>query len=203
MCYLLHAGTALSGGDLVTAGGRVLNAVGSGADLASARAAAYAVAECAGVPRWLVPHVTSPSGASFADGCTFAAAGQHPRAVLRSGLRLHDHPAHRDSRRDLTLAGRRSAVRLRGAVVDVRGLRLADQHPHASLSPEQLLLLLGIAGFLVIGLPSRTGSARTADSGAAPRARLPRRRVRPHDLSTCSTATSCASRPSTSPRRCW
>jgi phosphoribosylamine---glycine ligase len=45
--YLLHAGTALSGGDLVTSGGRVLNAVGSGADLAAARAAAYAVAECA------------------------------------------------------------------------------------------------------------------------------------------------------------
>ena len=44
--YLLHAGTALDGADLVTAGGRVLNAVGSGPDLASARAAAYAVAEC-------------------------------------------------------------------------------------------------------------------------------------------------------------
>jgi phosphoribosylamine--glycine ligase len=43
--YLLHAGTALQGGDLVTAGGRVLNAVGSGPDLTSARAAAYAVAE--------------------------------------------------------------------------------------------------------------------------------------------------------------
>jgi phosphoribosylamine--glycine ligase len=45
--YLLHAGTALNGTDLVTAGGRVLNAVGSGPDLATARAAAYAVAECA------------------------------------------------------------------------------------------------------------------------------------------------------------
>jgi phosphoribosylamine--glycine ligase len=44
--YLLHAGTALNGADLVTAGGRVLNAVGSGPDLAGARAAAYAVAEC-------------------------------------------------------------------------------------------------------------------------------------------------------------
>jgi len=43
--YLLHAGTALDGGDLVTAGGRVLNAVGSGPDLAAARAAAYAIAE--------------------------------------------------------------------------------------------------------------------------------------------------------------
>jgi phosphoribosylamine--glycine ligase len=42
--YLLHAGTALVGGGLVTAGGRVLNAVGSGRDLASARAAAYAAA---------------------------------------------------------------------------------------------------------------------------------------------------------------
>jgi phosphoribosylamine--glycine ligase len=43
--YLLHAGTAVRGTELVTAGGRVLNAVGSGQDLASARAAAYAVAE--------------------------------------------------------------------------------------------------------------------------------------------------------------
>jgi phosphoribosylamine---glycine ligase len=43
--YLLHAGTALDGGDLVTAGGRVLNAVGSGPDLAAARAAAYALAD--------------------------------------------------------------------------------------------------------------------------------------------------------------
>jgi phosphoribosylamine---glycine ligase len=45
--YLLHAGTARNGADLVTAGGRVLSAVGSGPDLAAARAAAYAVAECA------------------------------------------------------------------------------------------------------------------------------------------------------------
>jgi phosphoribosylamine--glycine ligase len=45
--YLLHAGTAWSGADLVTAGGRVLSAVGSGPDLTAARAAAYAVAECA------------------------------------------------------------------------------------------------------------------------------------------------------------
>jgi phosphoribosylamine--glycine ligase len=44
--YLLHAGTALNGGDLVTAGGRVLNAVGSGSDLAAARFAAYSIAEC-------------------------------------------------------------------------------------------------------------------------------------------------------------
>ena len=42
--YLLHAGTALSAGELVTAGGRVLDAVGSGPDLAAARAAAYAAA---------------------------------------------------------------------------------------------------------------------------------------------------------------
>jgi len=44
--YLLHAGTSRSGPDLVSAGGRVLNAVGSGPDLAAARAAAYEVAEC-------------------------------------------------------------------------------------------------------------------------------------------------------------
>jgi phosphoribosylamine---glycine ligase len=40
---LLHAGTAATTeGGLVSAGGRVLNAIGSGADLAAARAAAYA-----------------------------------------------------------------------------------------------------------------------------------------------------------------
>ena len=44
--YLLHAGTTRDGDSLVTAGGRVLNAVGSGPDLAAARAAAYSVAEC-------------------------------------------------------------------------------------------------------------------------------------------------------------
>ena len=44
--YILHAGTAVSGaGHLVSSGGRVLNAVGTGADLAQARAAAYRAAE--------------------------------------------------------------------------------------------------------------------------------------------------------------
>jgi phosphoribosylamine--glycine ligase len=43
--YLLHAGTALdTGGELVSAGGRVLNVVGTGADVAAARAAAYELA---------------------------------------------------------------------------------------------------------------------------------------------------------------
>jgi phosphoribosylamine--glycine ligase len=37
-----HAGTALRGGDLVTAGGRVLTVVGRGADYAEATARAYA-----------------------------------------------------------------------------------------------------------------------------------------------------------------
>jgi phosphoribosylamine--glycine ligase len=42
--YLLHAGTATdSAGNLISAGGRVLNAVGSGPDIAAARAAAYAL----------------------------------------------------------------------------------------------------------------------------------------------------------------
>jgi phosphoribosylamine--glycine ligase len=43
--YLLHAGTTTGpDGILVSAGGRVLNAVGSGPDIAAARAAAYALA---------------------------------------------------------------------------------------------------------------------------------------------------------------
>jgi phosphoribosylamine---glycine ligase len=43
--YVLHAGTAIdAAGDLVSAGGRVLNVVGSGPDLATARAAAYELA---------------------------------------------------------------------------------------------------------------------------------------------------------------
>jgi phosphoribosylamine---glycine ligase len=47
--YVLQAGTTTdAAGDLVSAGGRVLNVVGSGPDLAGARAAAYA---CAGMIR--------------------------------------------------------------------------------------------------------------------------------------------------------
>jgi phosphoribosylamine---glycine ligase len=43
--YLLHAGTARNAaGALVTAGGRVLNAVGSGPDIATARSRAYELA---------------------------------------------------------------------------------------------------------------------------------------------------------------
>jgi phosphoribosylamine---glycine ligase len=42
--YILHAGTAASGDGLVSAGGRVLNVVGTGADLIAARTAAYAAA---------------------------------------------------------------------------------------------------------------------------------------------------------------
>ena len=46
--HVIHAGTARSGDDLVTAGGRVLAVVGTGADVAAAREAAYAgVAEIA------------------------------------------------------------------------------------------------------------------------------------------------------------
>jgi phosphoribosylamine--glycine ligase len=41
-CYVLQAGTAADGaGDLITNGGRVLNVVGTGPDLAAARASAY------------------------------------------------------------------------------------------------------------------------------------------------------------------
>jgi phosphoribosylamine---glycine ligase len=43
--YMLHAGTATdASGELVSAGGRVLNVVGSGPDVAAARAAAYELA---------------------------------------------------------------------------------------------------------------------------------------------------------------
>ncbi len=43
--YVLHAGTAIdAAGELVSAGGRVLNVVGSGPDIAAARAAAYRLA---------------------------------------------------------------------------------------------------------------------------------------------------------------
>ena len=40
--HVVHAGTALRDGDLVTAGGRVLAVVGTGPDVEAARAAAYA-----------------------------------------------------------------------------------------------------------------------------------------------------------------
>ena len=39
--HVVHAGTALDDGDVVTAGGRVLAVVGTGPDVAAARAAAY------------------------------------------------------------------------------------------------------------------------------------------------------------------
>jgi phosphoribosylamine---glycine ligase len=42
--YVLHAGTALAGGRLVSSGGRVLDIVGTGDDVAQARDAAYAAA---------------------------------------------------------------------------------------------------------------------------------------------------------------
>ncbi|MFI2105065.1 phosphoribosylamine--glycine ligase [Isoptericola sp. NPDC019693] len=43
--HVLHAGTAVTGGALVSAGGRVLSVVGRGTDLAAARAASYAGVE--------------------------------------------------------------------------------------------------------------------------------------------------------------
>ena len=43
--YVLHAGTARdASGELVSAGGRVLNVVGAGPDVAAARRAAYELA---------------------------------------------------------------------------------------------------------------------------------------------------------------
>ncbi len=49
--YILHAGTGRDAhGDLVSAGGRVLNVVGTGPDVPAARAAAYALAETVQMP---------------------------------------------------------------------------------------------------------------------------------------------------------
>ena len=42
---VLHAGTAESGGEVVTAGGRVLNVTALGDDVRAARDAAYAAAD--------------------------------------------------------------------------------------------------------------------------------------------------------------
>lgn len=44
--YILHAGTKLVDGELVSAGGRVLNAIGIGADMHSALRTAYEVVDC-------------------------------------------------------------------------------------------------------------------------------------------------------------
>jgi phosphoribosylamine--glycine ligase len=44
--YLLHAGTRMVDGRLVSAGGRVLNAIGIGADITSALRTAYQVVDC-------------------------------------------------------------------------------------------------------------------------------------------------------------
>jgi phosphoribosylamine--glycine ligase len=48
--YILHAGTTWRGATLTSSGGRVLNIVGSGQDLAQARAAAYAAAALVELP---------------------------------------------------------------------------------------------------------------------------------------------------------
>lgn len=44
--HVIHAGTAIEDGELVTAGGRVLAVVATGTDLAAARGSAYAGVEC-------------------------------------------------------------------------------------------------------------------------------------------------------------
>ena len=44
-CQIVHAGTAIKGGKLVTNGGRVLGVVAKGKDIDQARKKAYAAAE--------------------------------------------------------------------------------------------------------------------------------------------------------------
>ncbi len=70
--HVLHAGTALREGVLVSAGGRVLSVVGTGADLTAARAAAYA-----GVDR-----ITLPGSHHRTDIARRAAAAEAAGAPL-------------------------------------------------------------------------------------------------------------------------
>jgi phosphoribosylamine---glycine ligase len=59
--YVLHAGTVMRGGGLHSAGGRVLNVVGSGPDLPAARAAAYAAASRIQLPGgWYRTDIAAP-----------------------------------------------------------------------------------------------------------------------------------------------
>ena len=84
-------------GALVSAGGRVLNAVGSGPDVAAARARAYELAGTVSMRGgWYRRDIAARRSDVAAEGGDAAAAGQHPRAVLRPGLRLRHHPADRD-----------------------------------------------------------------------------------------------------------
>jgi len=67
--YVLHAGTALRDGALVSSGGRVLDVVASGPDLAAAAAAAYQAAariELRG--GWCRPDIAGPPAAGLATG---------------------------------------------------------------------------------------------------------------------------------------
>ncbi len=48
--HVIHAGTALAGDDLVTAGGRVLAVIGTGTDIATARDTAYQGVDCIAFP---------------------------------------------------------------------------------------------------------------------------------------------------------
>jgi phosphoribosylamine--glycine ligase len=79
--YLLQAGTSRApDGTLVSAGGRVLNAVGSGPDLATAREAAYATAT----------NVTLRGGWYRRDIARRAAQLPYPRRTGRVGQRVAD-----------------------------------------------------------------------------------------------------------------
>ncbi len=224
--YVLHAGTAYdSSGRLTASGGRVLNVVGTAPDLAAARASAY---EAAALIRLRGGWYRRDIAASPAPG-TRARSDDRRRARRRVSQRRRQRPALagpcplRVSTLEIffdlvfaftltqltsvlattaVLAGRRpGAAGLRAAVVDVRGLCLADQLPAA-------------------GAPGRAAAAAGRDG------RVPDRRARHPARASAATAwcsasatcwwssstavlyyrvtpTSCGSRRSTSPRPCW
>ena len=165
--YLLHAGTATGpAGELVSAGGRVLNAVGTGPDVAAARAAAY---ELAGTVKM--------RGGWYRRDIAAGPVTEHrpatgPAGRLRRLARLE--PPLRVSTLELffdlvfvfaitQLTGivvpRRDgdgrvpgAADLRRAVVDVRRIRLAVQRPYPDAGHRTAADAVGMAGFLIVGL---------------------------------------------------
>ena len=90
--HVLHAGTALDGAHLVSAGGRVLSVVGTGPDLAAARAAAYA-----GVAQIELPsRTTAPTSRRRSPTCLSSRrSGGGPRRSARQLVGHRRQPSWR------------------------------------------------------------------------------------------------------------
>jgi phosphoribosylamine--glycine ligase len=94
--YLLHAGTALDqAGQLISAGGRVLNVVGTGTDLAAARGAAYAAAARIRMRGgWYRADIAAPAGGKPSGNPPCAApAGSEPLADPSRAASPRERPA--------------------------------------------------------------------------------------------------------------